>query len=82
MSTDSHDRMIKAFQNYFIHQDHFDNNMSDEAGKQARYWLSQIRFEASLRRKEIQKIRAENKKIRNGQNGRPPRDKYDHGPKE
>lgn len=68
--------MIEAFQNYFIHQYHFEENMSDEAGREARRWLSEIRRAASSRREEIQQIRTRNRKIRNGLNGRPPKDKY------
>jgi hypothetical protein len=71
MSTDSHDRMIRAFQEYFKYQDRFEYRGSDEAGIRARYWLSEIRNEASLRRTEIQAKRDERKAARKGMIGRP-----------
>ena len=46
MSTDSHDEMIEAFQNYFKWQDRFEYKGSDEAGIKARFWLSEIRRHA------------------------------------
>ena len=73
MSTESHDKMIAAFQEYFKWQERFEYKKSDEAGIKARYWLSEIRNEASKRRVEIQEKRAERKKARNGRNGRPPK---------
>jgi hypothetical protein len=73
MSTDSHDRMIRAFQEYFKYQDRFEYRGSDEAGIRARYWLSEIRNEASLRRTEIQAKRDERKAARKGMVGRPPK---------
>ena len=73
MSTDAHDRMIHAFQQYFKWQDRFQYKGSDEAGLKARYWLSQIRNEASIRRVEIQETRLERKAARNGKIGRPPK---------
>jgi hypothetical protein len=73
MSTDTHDRMIKAFQEYFKWQDRFEYRKSDEAGIKARFWLSEIRNEASIRRKEIQDKREERRKARNGKVGRPPK---------
>ena len=73
MSTDSHDRMIHAFQEYFKWQDRFEYRGSDEAGIKARYWLSEIRNEASIRRVEIQDKRQERKKSRKGMLGRPPK---------
>ena len=71
MSTDAHDRMIKAFQEYFKYQDRFEYKGSDEAGIKARYWISEIRNEASIRRVEIQDKRQERKKSRKGMVGRP-----------
>lgn len=59
--TDSHDKMIEAFQEYFKWQERFEFHGSDEAGIKARYWLSEIRNMASIRRKEIQAKRAERK---------------------
>jgi len=73
MSTDSHDRMIHAFQEYFKYQDRFEHRGSDSAGVRARYWLSEIRNEASLRRTEIQAKRDERKAARKGMVGRPPK---------
>jgi DNA primase catalytic subunit len=71
MATDSHDDMIKAFQNYFKWQDRFEWRGSDEAGIKARFWLSEIRRHASQRRKEIQEKREERRIARNGKVGRP-----------
>jgi hypothetical protein len=73
LSTDSHDKMIAAFQEYFKWQDRFEYRGSDEAGIKARYWLSEIRNEASTRRKEIQDKREERKAARKGKLGRPPK---------
>ena len=73
MTTDAHDRMIKAFQEYFKWQDRFEYRGSDEAGIKARYWLSEIRNEASIRRVEIQTKREERKESRKGMVGRPPK---------
>ena len=73
MSTDSHDLMIAAFQEYFKWQDRFEYKNSDEAGIKARYWLSEIRNEASTRRVEIQNKRDERKAARKGMLGRPPK---------
>jgi len=73
MATDTHDKMIEAFQNYFKWQDRFEWRGSDEAGIKARFWLSEIRNFASERRKEIQAKRDERRKARNGRNGRPPK---------
>jgi len=61
MATDSHDKMIEAFQNYFKWQERFEYKGSDEAGIKARFWLSEIRNFASVRRKEIQDIKNSNK---------------------
>jgi uncharacterized protein YggL (DUF469 family) len=71
MSTDSHDKMIEAFQNYFKWQDRFEYHGSDEAGIKARFWLSEIRNFASTRRTEIQEKRQERKASRKGKVGRP-----------
>ena len=72
MTTESHDKMIRAFQEYFKWQDRFEYRGSDEAGVKARYWLSEIRNEASIRRVEIQTKRDERKQARKGMVGRPP----------
>ncbi len=71
MSTDTHDRMIRAFQEYFKWQERFEYKKSDEAGIKARYWLSEIRNEASIRRKEIQDLRAQRRLARKGMRGKP-----------
>jgi hypothetical protein len=71
MSTDSHDEMIEAFQNYFKWQDRFEYKGSDEAGIKARFWLSEIRRHASIRRIEIQDKRQDRKEARKGKVGRP-----------
>ena len=73
MTTESHDKMIAAFQEYFKWQTRFEYKNSDEAGIKARYWLSEIRNYASIRRMEIQAKRLERKKSRKGQLGRPPK---------
>ena len=73
MTTESHDKMIHAFQEYFKWQDRFEYKGSDEAGIKARYWLSEIRNEASKRRIEIQDKREQRKKSRKGMIGRPPK---------
>jgi hypothetical protein len=65
--------MIQAFQEYFKWQDRFEYKGSDEAGIKARFWLSEIRNEASKRRVEIQTKRDERKKSRKGKLGRPPK---------
>jgi len=73
MSTESHDKMIEAFQQYFKWQERFEYKGSDEAGIKARYWLSEIRNEASKRRVEIQEKRETRKESRKGMVGRPPK---------
>jgi hypothetical protein len=71
LTTEAHDKMIRAFQEYFKWQDRFEYRGSDEAGIKARYWLSEIRNEASTRRVEIQDKREERKAARKGMVGRP-----------
>ena len=73
MSTESHDKMIHAFQEYFKWQDRFEHKGSIQAGVKARYWLSQIRNEASTRRVEIQEKQKQRKESRKGMLGRPPK---------
>ena len=63
--------MIAAFQEYFKWQDRFEYKGSDEAGIKARFWLSEIRNEASKRRVEIQEKRESRKSARKGKPGRP-----------
>lgn len=71
MTTEAHDKMIRAFQEYFKWQDRFEYLGSDAAGIKARYWLSEIRNEASTRRVEIQNKRDAIKAARKGKPGRP-----------
>jgi hypothetical protein len=71
MSSDAHDRMIHAFQEYFKWQDRFEHKGSDEAGIKARNALGEIRRLCFQRRKEIQDKREQRKKARNAKNGRP-----------
>jgi len=73
LTTESHDKMIAAFQEYFKWQERFEYRGSDEAAIKARYWLSEIRNEASTRRVEIQEKREERKAARKGKLGRPPK---------
>jgi len=73
LTTESHDKMIAAFQEYFKWQERFEYKGSDEAGIKARYWLSEIRNEASKRRVEIQEKREQRKTARKGMLGRPPK---------
>jgi hypothetical protein len=73
LTTEAHDKMIAAFQEYFKWQERFEYKCSDEAGIKARYWLSEIRNEASTRRVEIQEKREERKAARKGKLGRPPK---------
>ena len=73
MSTESHDKMIEAFQEYFKWQNKFEQKGVDEAGIKARQWLTEIKNQATIRRAEILEKRKILKKARNGRNGRPPR---------
>ena len=73
MTTEAHDRMIYAFQQYFKWQDRFEYRGSKEAAIKARYWLSEIRNEASIRRVEIQDKRQKRKEAKKGKLGRPPK---------
>jgi len=71
MSSDSHDKMIEVFQEYFKWQTNFEYKGSDEAGIKARNCLSEIRKLAFERRKEIQEARDQRKAARKGMVGRP-----------
>lgn len=82
MSTDSHDKMIEAFQEYFKWQDRFEYSDSDAAGIKARFWLSEIRNFASIRRNEIQDKRQQRKEARKGTIGRPKKLSNDDGTEE
>ena len=73
MTTDAHDKLILAFQEYFKWQEKFYYGESDMAGIKARYWLSEIRKEASTRREEIQQLREDRKEAKKGKIGRPPK---------
>jgi hypothetical protein len=73
LTTEAHDKMIAAFQEYFKWQERFEYKGSDEAAIKARYWLSEIRNEASTRRVEIQEKREQRKAARKGKLGRPPK---------
>ena len=71
MSSDAHDRMIHAFQEYFKWQDRFHHKKSNEAGIKARLWLSEIRTQASIIRVEIQEKRKIRRAARKGMRGKP-----------
>jgi len=73
LTTEAHDKMIQAFQEYFKWQDRFEYKNSDEAGIKARNALSEIREQASTRRVEIQAKREQRKQARKGMVGRPPK---------
>jgi hypothetical protein len=73
LTTEAHDKMIQAFQEYFKWQDRFEYKNSDEAGIKARNALSEIRDQASIRRVEIQEKREIRKQARKGMVGRPPK---------
>ena len=73
MSTDAHDEMIEAFQEYFKWQTKFEYGAekSNLAGTKARKALSRIRKAASIRRIEIIDKQKERKAARKGIKGRP-----------
>jgi hypothetical protein len=76
---DTHEKIIKACQDYFKWQDRFEHRGSDEAGIKARNALLEIRRLCFQRRQEIQDKRKERRKLRNSKNGRPhdiTKDKY------
>lgn len=68
---DSHDEMIKAFQEYSKYNLIFVQNKTEVSHIKARFWLSEIRRQARIRRKEIKDQYVEIKKARNGKVGRP-----------
>jgi hypothetical protein len=68
---DTHEKIIRACQEYFKWQDRFEHRGSDEAGIKARNALHEIRKLCFQRRQEIQAKREQRKKLRNGKNGRP-----------
>ena len=71
MSSDTHDYLIRAVQEYCKWQDRFEYEGSDAAGIKARHWLSEARRFASIRRVEIQGNRKERNKTRIKKIGRP-----------
>lgn len=73
MSTDAHDKMIEAFQEYFKWQTRFEHGApkSNLAGTKARKALSEIRNAASIRRIEILDKQKARKEARKGIKGRP-----------
>ena len=73
MSSENHDKLFEAFQEYCKAHNKFEWHNVDEAGLKARFWLSEIRRLARSRRQEIMDKRIELKKLRNGRNGRPPK---------
>jgi hypothetical protein len=75
--TDTHDKLIAAFQEYFKWQDRFHHRQSDAAGIKARIALSEIKECALERRKEIQELRKQRNELRQGKNGRPLKGTYD-----
>jgi len=67
-----HSQLMDAFQKYFKANQDWINKGTRRAGMDTRYWLSEIRRIASIRRKVIQdwrhdldKIKAEKKKNQN-----------------
>lgn len=71
MSTDAHDKLIIAFQNYCHWQDRFEFGGSDIAGMKARNFLSEIRRLVKARRDEISAKKKLRRELRSGRNGRP-----------
>ena len=71
MSTEAHEKLIKAVQEYCKWQDKFEYGNNDAAGIKARFWLSEARRFESIRRKEIQAKRIERNKTRIRKPGRP-----------
>jgi uncharacterized protein YggL (DUF469 family) len=71
MSTDTHDKLIRAMLEYCTTQDKFEFKGGDDAGVRARVALGEIKRLAKLRREEIQAKREHRRKLRNGREGRP-----------
>ena len=73
MSTDAHDEMIEAFQEYFKWQTRFEygRSQSNLAGTKARKALSRIKRAALTRRAEIIDKQKARKERRGGRAGRP-----------
>jgi len=55
---DTHNLIIKACMQYIKWQTRFEYDLSVDAGKKSRFWLSEMRRLAKIRRKEIQDKRA------------------------
>jgi hypothetical protein len=71
MSTDAHDKLIIALQNYCKWHDRFEFGGSDEAGIKARNFLSERKKQATARREEIMHKREQRRQVRSGVIGRP-----------
>lgn len=71
MSNITHDTLMNAVLTYCKYQNKFEFKGSDEAGIIARDALNTIQKEAHKRRREIQEVKVNRKKLRNGKNGRP-----------
>lgn len=70
---DYHERMILAFQQYFIYHDRFESDNNIAAAIKARHFLYEIKNAATEGRAEILKKKRELKKSRKGIPGRPKR---------
>jgi hypothetical protein len=68
---DTHEKFIRACQEYLKWQGRFEYKGSDEAGIKARNALLEVKKLSMKRREEIQIKRQERKKLRNAKNGRP-----------
>lgn len=64
MSDDIHNRLLKTVHAYFKKNQEWENKQTHTAGIEARRLLSEIRRLASVRRDEIQAVRAEKPKIK------------------
>jgi hypothetical protein len=73
MNTDTHEKLIRAVQNYIKWHDNFEYGVwqSEEAGVKARNFLSEIKDLATIRREEILKKKKARKAARKGIMGRP-----------
>jgi hypothetical protein len=54
---DSHDELLKAFRQYFEANQRWINDQTRVAGKEMRWWLSEIRRICTKRRAEVQEWR-------------------------
>lgn len=57
--SDSHDELLKAFRQYFEANQRWINDQTRVAGKEMRWWLSEIRRICTKRRAEVQEWRHE-----------------------